>query len=156
MLQAYKMTKKHCIIIFSFFFTKNNTPFSPIVTFLALKNVYIIFLAILLITLSKTLNFDLRFTFVCLNFKLSIILALTAYQEYCAPTYSVIPSLTNFSSVLRNAVSVTLAIFLFIQSYTLHHRNPGRTTRSTNKKQEKSKQNRSSWVREFQKAEWEF
>jgi hypothetical protein len=45
----------------------------------------------------------------------------------------------DFSSVLRNAVNVTFAVFLFIYSYTLHHRNPGRATHSTNKKQGKPK-----------------
>jgi hypothetical protein len=44
----------------------------------------------------------------------------------------------DFSSVFRNVASVTLAVFLIISSYTLHHMNPGRATHSTNKKQGKS------------------
>jgi hypothetical protein len=39
----------------------------------------------------------------------------------------------RFLSVLRNAVCVTLAVFLITYSYTLHLRNPERATHSTNK-----------------------
>jgi hypothetical protein len=53
-------------------------------------------------------------------------------------SYFVIPTLAHFSSVLRNAVSVTLAVFLIIYSYALHHRNPGRATHSTNEKKRRS------------------
>jgi hypothetical protein len=53
-------------------------------------------------------------------------------------SYFVIPTLADFSSVLRNAVNVTLTFVLFIQSYTLHNWNLGRATHSTNKQQEKS------------------
>jgi hypothetical protein len=60
------------------------------------------------------------------------------FQETRKCSYFVIPTLVDFSSVFGNAVSVTLAVFLFIQSYTAHHRNPGSATHSTNKKQGKS------------------
>jgi hypothetical protein len=65
--------------------------------------------------------------------------------------YFVILTLANFSSFLRNAVSVTLAVFLFIWSYTLHLRNPGRATHSTNNNQGKSRK-RSSMIGEFREA----
>jgi hypothetical protein len=63
-------------------------------------------------------------------------------------SYFIIPTLADFSSVLRNAVSVTLAVFLIIWSYTLFHRNSGRATHSTIRNNERVK-NRSSLVREF-------
>jgi hypothetical protein len=63
-------------------------------------------------------------------------------------SYFVIPTLADFSSVLRNAVNLTLAVFLIIQCYTLYLRNPGRATHSTNKNQGKS-ENRSLLVEDF-------
>ncbi len=42
--------------------------------------------------------------------------------------YFFIPTMADFSSFLKNAVSIALVVFLFIQSYTLHHRNLGRAT----------------------------
>jgi hypothetical protein len=63
-------------------------------------------------------------------------------------SYFITPTLADFSSVLRNAVNLTLAISLIIQCYTLYLRNPGRATHSTNKNQGKNV-NRSSLVRDF-------
>jgi hypothetical protein len=60
------------------------------------------------------------------------------FSETAKCSSFVIPTLADFSSVLRNVVSVTLSVFLIIKSYTLHLRNPGRATHSTNKNSGKS------------------
>jgi hypothetical protein len=70
--------------------------------------------------------------------------------------FFVIQTLVDFSSVLKNVVSVTLAIFLIIQSYTLYHRNLGRATHSTNKKQGKSEKKILIGPRVLGSGKWEF
>ncbi len=83
--------------------------------------------------------------------------SLTSYNcSGCSPRYFIIPTLADCPSVLRNAVSVTLAIFLSIWSYTLHHRNPERATHSTNKKQGKSKKQILIGLTVLGSGKWEF
>ncbi len=67
-----------------------------------------------------------------------------------------IPTLVDFSSVPRNVVSVTLAVFLIIQSDSLYHRNLGRATHSTNKKQGKSDKKILIGPRVLGSGKWEF
>jgi hypothetical protein len=70
--------------------------------------------------------------------------------------YFVIITLADFSFVLRNAVSVTLSVFLIIQSYTRYLRNPGRAAHSANKNQGKSeKQILIDW-RVLGSGKWKF
>ncbi len=63
----------------------------------------------------------------------------------------VLPRLVNFSSMLRNMVSMTFAIFLYIQSYTLYCTNLEEEHMQPIRNKEKVK-NRFSLVLEFWEA----